>query len=215
MEDFDDFIRKYPMKTYKKGECVLLRGDKPQQLFIIESGLVKTYTITSDGSERVITISQRGEDFPIGFALGIVDVSQYFYEAYSKLVIREMPPGDYLEYLNRNQQAWHMYLARLTTLLLAALDRVNALEQPRAADKIAHTMLYMADRIGVRLRLRPTGQLRVTMTQQDIANSLGLTRETANVGLKKLESLKLIAHTRQNYIIYRERIHKYLNDRSD
>jgi CRP-like cAMP-binding protein len=99
----------------------------------------------------------------------------------------------------------------MTILLLATLMRVNALEQSRAGDKIAATLLYMADQLGVRLRPYKT-HLKLTITQQEIANSLGLTRETTGIELKKLELKKVLTHSRKSYILYMERLRKYLDN---
>jgi len=48
------------------------------------------------------------------------------------------------------------------------------------------------------------------VTQQEIANSLGLTRETAGQVLKKLEIKKLLAKSRNTYVLYIERLKKHV-----
>lgn len=210
MDVFTEFISDYPSQTFKKGETILLKNEKPKAVYIIESGLVKTYTITSSGYERVITIDKRGEDFPIGFATGLLDSSQFFYEAFTKCTIRLVPREKYLQHITTNMQSMYKQHVRTTSLLLSTLSRVQALEQPTAGRKIAYTLLYVASRFGV--ILRPTKQLRISITQQEIANSLGLSRETANVELKKLETMKLISHSRKSYTLYTERLKKYIGD---
>jgi CRP-like cAMP-binding protein len=69
----------------------------------------------------------------------------------------------------------------------------------------------MAEQFGVILRPYST-RLKISVTQQEIADSLGLTRETTNIELKKLEVQKLISHSRKSYVLYMERLHKYLED---
>jgi CRP-like cAMP-binding protein len=77
----------------------------------------------------------------------------------------------------------------------------------------------MASQLGVILRppgsrlKTPGSRLKISVTQQEIADSLGLTRETASIELKKLEMKKLIAHSRKNYILYMERLQRYLEDK--
>jgi CRP-like cAMP-binding protein len=102
-------------------------------------------------------------------------------------------------------------MARLTILLISNYARVSALEQTRVSDKIARTLLYMADQFGVLMRPYNT-RLQLSVTQQEIANSLGLTRETTNIELKKLEVKQLISYSRKTYILYTERLRKYLED---
>lgn len=212
MDTFKQFISQYPCQTFKKGETILLKGDKPKTLFIIELGLVKTYTINSHGDERLVSFDRKGEDFPVGLALGLIESSQYFYEAFTKCAIRLIPREDYLNHLRANPENMYRRHVRMTSMLLSTLSRVHALEQSSASDKIALTLLYMADQLGVILRPYAS-RLKISITQQEIADSLGLTRETANIELKKLEMLKLITHSRKSYVLYMERLKKYLEDK--
>jgi CRP-like cAMP-binding protein len=213
MNSFRQFIASHPSRTFKKGETILLKDDIPKDMHVIESGLVKVYTITAGGDERLVTFSRDEEDFPIGFSLGIIDRSQYFYEAFTNCVIRFIPRREYLRYLTSDIEAMQKRMVRLTILLISNYARVSALEQTRASDKIAQTLLYMADQFGVLLRPYNT-RLKLSVTQQEIANSLGLTRETTNIELKKLELKQLISYSRKNYILYTERLRKYLEDSS-
>lgn len=210
MDSIRNFISKYPAKNYKKGETILLKNEKPAHIFIIESGFVKTYSITKGGDERLVSIDRKGDDFPIGYAMGLIEKSEYFYEAFSKCVVRMVPRADYIAYLHEDKDRMYKQQVRLTVLLLATLSRVHALEQPNAREKIAHTLLYMADKLGVMLRPNKS-RLKIDVTQQEIANSLGLTRETANIELKKLETMKIIEHSRKSYVLYMEKLKDYLN----
>lgn len=212
MDAFRQFLSKYPCQTYKKGETILLKGDEPKHLYIIESGLVKTYTITAKGDERLVSIDRRGEDFPVGYALHLIDKSQYFYEAFTRCTIRLVPREQYLAHLHSNVESMYKRQVNMTMLLLSTLSRVHALEQSNASDKIAYTLLYMADQLGVILRPYTT-RLKISVTQQEIADSLGLTRETASIELRKLEMMKLIAHSRKNYVLHTERLKKYLDEK--
>lgn len=208
MDSVGEFT-KYPTKTFKKGETILLKDEDPPHIFLIESGFVKTYGITKTGDERLVSIDREGDDFPIGFSLGLIKRAEYFYEAFSRCTVRTIPCRDYLKYLQGDPERLYRQQLRLTNLLLGTLSRVHALEQPTARDKIAHTLLYMADKLGVRLRPNKS-RLKIDVTQQEIANSLGLTRETANIELKKLESMKIIAHSRKSYVLHMERLEAYL-----
>lgn len=180
-------------------------------MHVIETGLVKVYSITANGDERLVTFSRDEEDFPIGFSLGVVKQAQYFYEAFTSCVIRLVPRNEYLSYLSSDIEIMQKRMARLTILLISNYERVNALEQTRASDKIARILLHMADQFGVMMRPY-NSRLRLSVTQQEIANSLGLTRETTNIELKKLEVKQLISYSRKTYILYTERLKKYLED---
>lgn len=212
MDAFKQFLSHHPQKTFKKGETILLKGERPKSVFVIESGLVKTYSINKNGDERLVSISRKDEDFPIGFAFGLIDESQYFYEAFTKCTVRLVPLEKFIKHLHADPQSMYTRQVRTTILLLSTISRIHALEQSKAGDKVALTLLYMADQLGGIFKpYKLHNELKISVTQQEIADSLGLTRETTNIELKKLEMLKLVAHSRRSYILHMERLRAYLD----
>jgi CRP/FNR family transcriptional regulator len=211
MQTFQQFTARYPVKTYDKGQVILLQGDAPKAVHLIEKGVTKTYTINANGEERLVLFTGEGEDFPIGYAFGLSEKARYFYEAFTKCTVRLIPRDDYIEYLHANPETMYKRHARLVTLLLTTLERIDALEQSRAGDKVARTLLYMAGQFGVNLKPH-RARLKIAVTQQQIADSLGITRETTSIALKKLEVKKLITHSRKSYVLYMNRLRDYLGD---
>lgn len=203
------FLSEYPILIFEKGQMLLLKDEVPKVIYIIKSGFVKTYTINGSGEERLISIDASGEDIPIGFTVGLIEKSQYFYQAYTRCVVRCVPPADYLRHLVENNDSLIRRHVRITRLLLSNLMRIEALEQQKASDKVAFTLLYMADRLGGKF-LANKAKLQLSITQQEIANALGLSRETAGIMLKKLELQKLIVYSRNSYVLYVEKLRKYL-----
>lgn len=209
MDTFRSFISQYPLRTYKKGEMILLKAERPSAIYIIESGAVKTYSITADGDERLVAIDARDEEFPIGYAYGIVETSEYFHEAFTKCKIRLVPRDAYLDYLNSDIHRLQSQYIRSTKLLLGTLLHIHALEQSHAREKIAYLLIYMGRQIGAQLWPN-SDDVKIIVTQQEIANMLGIARETTNMELKKLESLELIACSRRSYLLHMSRIKTYL-----
>jgi CRP/FNR family transcriptional regulator len=212
MDTFEQFLAKYPLITFEKGQILLLKDEVPKGVYVIASGLVKTYTINSNGEERLISIDSKGEDIPIGFTAGLIVRSQYFYEAYRRCSVRLVPREAFLQHMVDDNASLLRRHIRITKLLLSTLTRVEALEQSNASDKVALTLLYIADKIGGRF-LPQKARLKLSITQQEIANALGLRRETAGIILKKLEAKKLLVHSRNTYILYIEKLRAYLGNR--
>lgn len=206
---FDKFLARYPKLVFEKGQTVLLKDEVPKGTYVIESGVIKTYTITADGEERIISIDSKGEDIPIGFTIGLIDKSQYFYEAYTKCTVRLVPCDDYLKHLAEDHESLYRRHIRITKILLTNLKRIEALEQPKASQKVTRTLLYFAETLGSTFPNKAVRTLSVT--QQEIANSLGLTRETAGQVLKKLEVSKLLDKSRNTYVLYIERLKNHID----
>lgn len=212
-QSFEQFIASYPALTFEKGQTVLLKDEVPKGTYIIESGIIKTYTINEAGEERIVSIDSKGEDIPIGFTIGLIDRCQYFYKAYTRCTVRIVPCDDYLKHLAENHDSLFKRHIRITKILLTNLQHIEALEQSKASDKVARTLLYMAETLGSTFPNKTIRKL--SITQQEIANSLGLTRETAGVMLKKLELKKLLVRSRNTYVLYIEKLHKYIDRRHD
>lgn len=206
---FDQFLLQYPLVVFEKGQTVLLKGDTPKGTYIIESGIVKTYTISASGEERIISMDSRGEDIPIGFTIGLIDTCQYFYEAYTRCRIRIVPCDDYITHMRSDNDSLLRRHVRLTKILLTNFHHIEALEQPRASDKVALMLLYLTETIGSTF---PNKRVRtLSVTQQEIADSLGLTRETAGRMLKGLEVKHLLTRSRNTYILYIEKLKKHID----
>jgi CRP-like cAMP-binding protein len=213
VQPFEQFIASYPSLVFEKGQTVLLKDEVPKGTYVIESGIIKTYTINDAGEERIVSIDTKGEDIPIGFTIGLVERCQYFYQAYTRCVIRVIPCDDYLKHLGENPDSLYKRHIRITKILLTNLKRIEALEQSNASEKVARTLLYMADTLGSTFPNKTIRKL--SITQQEIANSLGLTRETAGIVLKKLELKNLLKHSRNTYVLYIEKLRKYIEKRPD
>lgn len=130
-----------------------------------------------------MSIDAAGEEFSIGYAYGIVETSDI-----------DRLQGQYV---------------RVTKLLLGTLLHIHALEQTHAREKIAFLLVYIARQLGVSLWQR-SDDVKIVVTQQEIANMLGIARETANLELKKLEALELITGSRKCYIVHTKRMYAYL-----
>jgi len=209
----EDTISRYPVTSYKEGTVLLLKGDTPTDIYLIEQGLVEVYSITPSGSKRQVSVHGRGEDLPIGYSTGLAKQVEYFYEVYSReCTIRRIPRLKFLQILRSDNELLYRLYAQQESQLRMLLAHINALEHSHAQDKVAFMLMAMAEKF--KIRFRPYGpSLNLTVTQQEIANQTGLTRETTSSELKKLEFKKLISHTRKSYVLYLEKLKKYLEDR--
>jgi CRP-like cAMP-binding protein len=206
---FKQFIAKYQAEVYQKGQTFLLQHETPRGVFVIESGRARSYTIAADGREQLIAIHSSGEDVPVGYAVGLTERSQCFYEAYTKCVVRIIPREEFVKHLTSDPELMFQMNVYNTAQLLSMLNRINALEQPRAGNKIALTLVYLAERLGVNLWPKPKFPI-ISITQSEIADLLGLTRETASGELKKLQDHDIISYSRKNYTLNTDNLREYL-----
>ena len=212
MVGFKQFLESYPLKSLEKGEVLMLQGCVPEAVYVIVRGSIKTYTIANGGNEHLIAIHSDRSALPVGFAYGLVTTTQYFYAAYTPCQVRLIPPEDYIAYIRENPQELYQQHLQAIIALMGTMSRINGLEQSKAIDKIAFTLLYLAEQVGSKLLPYKT-YLKLNINQQELADMLGITRETAGHELKKLEKKNAIMHGRKSYVLYLARLRSYIVDR--
>jgi CRP-like cAMP-binding protein len=70
---------------------------------------------------------------------------------------------------------------------------------------------YFALRFG-RDIMRDAIKIVLPLTQQDVANFTGLTRETVSAEFKKLARQRVLGHYKQSYVIYTNTLDELLDD---
>lgn len=201
-----------PARHYGKSSIVVYQGEVPRDAFYVRKGVIKVYQIGSGGETCTITFCTPGDIFPVAWLTGLTGPAMYYYEAFSDadLVaiskdhwqkVMESPKlkDKFAEYAVRNYQA--------------SLVRIAALEQPKAKGKIVYTLFYLILR-HAREIVPGVFRLELKLKHQDIAELIGVTRETAAIELHALQKAKVLSYQNQRYLIKREKLLSVLNEDS-
>lgn len=212
-DHWKNFIKKYPVHTYSKGEIIIMEGEVPSCARIVKTGLVKTYNINKHGEERPVSFDSVSEMFPIGWVLNLLEHTEYFYEAFTDCEIYEIPKSDILYYFKNNPKMGGELYLTLASRFNSLQSRIYALQQSRASEKIMLTLLYLSERFASpHNRKHKLQKINIPLTQQELANFIGITRETTSTELKKLESIKAIKHKNQEYEINIDKLNQLLEE---
>ena len=68
------------MRLVRKGANILFQGEIPRSALIVRDGIVRAYTITSTGEERVVALYGKGDVFPLTWVLGETTNTLFYYE---------------------------------------------------------------------------------------------------------------------------------------
>ena len=96
----------------------------------------------------------------------------------------------------------HDLAAKLSELT----DKLTATEKPKASEKIVYMLNILAKRFGDENDAGDKTQITVPLTQQDIANLLGLTRETVATELKKLKDKGYVYYDKWQFVVHTDKI---------
>lgn len=211
VDDFNKFIKQYNLRRFSRGEIILYQDEVPQAVYFVKKGIVKTYNLTLSGEEKPINFNLKGENFPIGWAFAKLDRAQYYYEAFTDCEVFLVPAEDYKRFLQSNPDSLYELFDQLVGRHIDYQMRINALEQSKAADKVLHTLHFLIHRFGARV---DPGLIRIVLplTQQDMANFMGLTRETTGIELKKLEHTGVVDHSHRSYVVHTEKLKQLMGE---
>ncbi len=211
MKTFQDFLEQYHVKTFAKGELILVQGEVPPCAYVIKKGVIKTYNLTARGEEKPITYDVATESFPIGWIFSKTEESLFFYDAYTDVELYCVPRADYCEFLKLNVDVLYDAHKFWINRLLDMQTRVNALEQSKASSKVVNTLHYLCLRYGRDIK-KDVVRIDLPLTQQELANFMGLTRETTGIELKKLQRSGVLSYKRQNYIVKTDKLNDLLDE---
>lgn len=201
------------VRTIKKGSNLLFQGEIPRKAFVVRSGLVRSYTITSSGEERIIGLYARGAVLPISWIFGQASSSLFYFDAVTDCKIVNLDRRELIDKVTRSPELSRQLLDYLSSENTASLLRINGLEQSRAIEKVGFMLYYLIFRYG-----KDDGKgnynLTIKLSQLMLANLVGLTRESTTKSLLQLRKKGVIDYKNSDYKINKTRLESFLGEDS-
>lgn len=211
LSSLDKIFEEYPWRQFKKGQTILFQGEVPRHVYVVKSGVVRTYNISANGDEQIISLSAPSEILPEAWYLHDASTAYYFYGAYTDCQVYLVPREELMDEAAKNLELNQMLLRQAMRLHVGSKVHINALEQPKSRDKLVHLLHYLLLRFGEDVG---GGQERINLrlTHQALADMLGTTRETIALELSRLRREKVIDYRQQLYTIDKRKLLALRND---
>lgn len=193
MKEFTDFLKTYPTKTYQPGEIILHQNDTVHSAYIIRSGLIKTYDINKEGEIKPLSYDGAYEVFPIVCVFSHSEYTLYYFEAFLKSKVTIVPKTDYINFLKTHPKTLFSTHQLLIDRYLDTQRRINTLSQLKAEEKILYGLDFLCRRFGKQTKTSKVKVL-IPMSQQEMANFLGLTRETVSTTMNKIRKRGIVKY---------------------
>lgn len=196
------------LRPTKKGQIIFYQGEAALQLHHVHKGLVRAYSILPGGNEVNIALFGPGNFFPAEAVHDAAPATLFYYEAMTDCQLELISPADFTE----RQAADPAAAAATARHYVGALLHINAMGQSSAYHKLGHTLRYLAMRFGQ--KLTGPGFIRIVpkLTQQDLANLCGISRETASVELGKLKASGAVTEKAKQYSVHMPSLNKLMGD---
>lgn len=184
---------------YKKNAVILRLTPDSHDVYWIEEGFIDVRGYTNDGSVMSMHIYKHGEIFPVT-NLFERRISNLYYTAYTDVVLRRASKRELLDYLERTPAAALAVVKQQTYIH----DSVMNLHLDTAEKRVVRLLLDMVQRFGE----KDGDHYRITLpfTQQQMADSINLSRETTGKILNQLETQGCIVKGRKHTIVYLDKL---------
>lgn len=191
-DDVKVFFKHYPVKKYSKGQILLHFDEKSPNVFYLESGRVRQYNISDNGTEIVVNIFRSNSYFPVHLAL-TDSASSYIYEAMSKIEIRKAPKNEFVDFFTNSPDVIIEHLKEVYVRSNKGLMRMSYMMASTAYYRIVFELINEC----IYTVASRDGTYKINMHEYEIAESAGLSRETTSREFKKLKDKKLVSVNRK------------------
>lgn len=176
-ENLEEVERSTSMSTCKRGRVFFTPGETGEVLFILKSGRVNVYRITTEGRKLVTATVGPGTVFGEMSFIG-QGMSDSFAEAVEDSTLCVLSRADLMRLLSRYPTVSVRLMERLAQRLDEAEERLADVAYRPVTARIASTLL----------RLSSEGGEVVRLSHQDIAEMVGTYRETATRILNEMRA---------------------------
>jgi len=200
-------------RAIRKRTIVLYQGEVPRSGYFVKSGTLKVYRINRYGEEQIVGFRTRGELLPETWLFGKTSSTLYYYEALEDCELLSFDRRSFREAMDASSELRDKLFGYLINSHTSLLIQVTALNQSRAADKLALMLFYLMYRYG---HEEKPGEFHIELelTHTIIGSLIGVTRETMSVELGKLRKKGIIDYGSKHFVIHRHELSRLLGDES-
>jgi CRP/FNR family cyclic AMP-dependent transcriptional regulator len=159
-----------------RGQQILSPDDPPDRIHIIKKGRVRVYRTTPDGKQLTLDIFEKGTILGDMGLLGQDRLPEAYAEAIDDGVICTITPDELRKLIERFPVIGVNVIRHLSRRLQAAERELEAMAYQRVDQRLARRLLDLGQRFGVRTERGTLIEAR--LTQQELAEMVGTTRET-------------------------------------
>lgn len=182
-------------KNVEKGELIYAMGDEVHSLFVIHSGLVKTYRLSDTGREQVLRVMKPG-DFLGELALFSPSLMQHFAEALEPCTMCMIEAAPLRQLMAKYPSIAFKVLEELTARLERTEQLLEDISLHSVERRLAQALLDLSGEGSV---------VELAVSKKDLASQLGMTSETLSRKLSQFEAEGWIEQSGQRRIVIKNR----------
>lgn len=194
-----ELVQQSMHRRFSTGYIIFSPGEKARSVYILQKGRIKIFGITRGGHEVVYWRIYPGDVFGLAEICGD-SFRECFAEAAADSIAVEIPKQVFENLLKTNCEISFQFIKVLGSRLRQATEIIKSMSGDRVEQRLATHLLKLGQISGVQ---RPNGEILINErhTHQEIADSIGSTRQTVSESLGKFRSSNLIKVERGHIIL--------------
>ncbi|MCP3925255.1 MAG: Crp/Fnr family transcriptional regulator [Desulfobacterales bacterium] len=173
----------------KQGDSLFRKGDEGTSLYIVKSGTVKIVLPSAEGNEIIVTIFSKGDYFG---EMSLVDEEPRSADAIAmeETELYVLKRSDFLSFLQSNVEAIKSVLSVLSKRLRRTDELLEDTCFLNISARLAKKLIELAEKYG-----KVDGKtvyVDLGLTQKELGDTIGATRESINKELKSLREKGLV-----------------------
>lgn len=188
-DELEEIVKKINHRVYKKNDIVFSEGNQANTLYFVNEGNIKLYKYNKDGKEQILHMLSDGDFFG---ELDLVKISEYKFnaKAIKDTKICSLKNDEMKTIINKKPEIAIKFLESLGQRLSAIENLAQNLSTNDIDARIAYLLINLMDKHlevsdGVK-------SIKLPISREDMANYIGVTRETISRKLRKFEDENLI-----------------------
>jgi CRP-like cAMP-binding protein len=209
MEDLIWLEKMAPMSTLKKNTLIQAPDTFREGLYLLKEGKLRIYKINSEGKQFTLGILGNGNVFGEidSLSLGTRDV---YIETIEDTILCSLAKDQFEKFLVDRPQLIMKFLKALSERLNERDSMLEQLALGGIRDRVLHLLLKLSEQFGV-IEGGEYHKIDLPLTHQELANMLGVTRESVTVVLNELVKEDIIRTGRKSIHVRRDKVKDYLN----
>jgi len=197
MEEISALEHIATMMTCQNGRVLYRPGEKGSSLFLLKTGRIQLYHLSSDGRKLIIAIIEAGDSFGETILLG-EDRYDCFAEAVTDLRLCVINKNDVQQLLSQKPAIALAFLSNAGQRLMQLEAQLIDTSFKSTPARLATLLLALA-----RARQRNDEPLTIDgLSHEELAERLGVYRETVSSALRELKETGAIELGRKHIIIH-------------
>jgi len=196
-DDLQKISEVVKIQTIKKGDTLFRKGDYGTALYLIVSGKIKIGVTSRLGDEVILSILSNGEIFgDMALLDGMSRSADAVAVEDSQLYV--LYQDDFIAILMKSSTA----IKALFSTLCARLRKTDKFVEEtcflNVSSRLARRLAEFAER---QLRAGEQGEIRIEMTQSELASMVGATRESVNKELRSMREKGIVKTVGRSVVI--------------